>query len=270
MFVTIINDCRDDNARSRQESRITSHLACPVSFIGVNSDLEAGMQLVDILDATEGRLGLILVNVAPRGGHTTRWENGTPFAYCRYGETLIISTVDGFALSGLRRFTSIDEVQLLDTHSTAAAMLTAGFINETTAAHIPRTQFRSFDFSPRAGIFLLQGNTLPSEPYTLSNVPDLPPAIWHIDSFGNCKTTLTPDDVETYTDVVTRYGTFPFIEQLRNLPDATTGIIRGSSGFGQTRLLELMIQRGNFAERHQAHIGDDILSEQSHFTRATT
>lgn len=45
-----------------------------LSFIGVESDLEAGMQLVDVLDATEGRSGLVLVNVAPRGGHTTKWE----------------------------------------------------------------------------------------------------------------------------------------------------------------------------------------------------
>ncbi len=270
MFVTIINDCKDDNARSRQESRVASHLAAPISFIGVDSDLEAGLQLIDILDATEGRPGLILVNVAPRGGHTTKWENGTPFAYCRYGETLIISSVDGYALSGLKHFTDLTEVHLLDTHSAAEVMCAAGFINEATAAYIPLTQFRSFDFIPRAGVFMLQGNTLPSEPYVLCNVPDLPPTIWHIDSFGNCKTTLTPEDVDTSTAIITRFGTFTFIKQLRNLPDTTDGIIRGSSGLGETRLLELMTQRGNFAERHQAKIGDDIFSEQSYFTRATS
>ena len=51
MFTTFINDCKDDNARARQTSRVGSLLKTNLSFIGVDSDLEAGMQLIDIIDA---------------------------------------------------------------------------------------------------------------------------------------------------------------------------------------------------------------------------
>ena len=269
MFVTIINDCRDDNARSRQESRIASLISTNLSFVGVQSDLEAGMQLIDILDATEGRPGLILVNVAPRGGHTSKWENGTPFAYFYYDKTLVVSSVDGLALSGVKKFNITDHVALLDTHSAATAMHQADFIDEAVATYIPRTQFRSFDFVPRVGVFLLQGNEVPSEPYPLTTVTDLPPAIWHIDSFGNCKTTLTPTEVDTTQPIATRFGSFNFVPKLRDLPDATSALVAGSSGLRDTRLLELMTQRGNFSAAHQAAIGDNLFSEQSHFVRAT-
>lgn len=269
MFTTIINDCRDDNARARQESRVASLLQTSVAFVGVQSDLEAGVQLLDILDATEGRPGLILVNVAPRGGHTTQWENGTPFGFFRYHDTIIVSTVDGFALAGVKKFGLTDSIHLLDTHSAAAAMAAAGFITDEAAAHIPVTQFRSFDFIPRAGVFLLQGNELPSTPYSLEHVPDLPHAIWHIDSFGNCKTTLTSEDINTDTPIETHFGTFPYQAKLRDLADGQSALVRGSSGLGNTRLLELMTQRANFAGQYEAKIGDAIFADQTYATRAT-
>ncbi len=270
MFTTIINDCRDDNARARQESRVGSLLQTSVSFIGVQSDLEAGVQLIDILDATEGRPGLILVNVAPRGGHTTKWENGTPFGYFYYHNTLVVSSVDGFALSAVKKLGLINSIELLDTHTAAATMEQAGFISKAAAAHIPLTQFRSFDFIPRAGAYLLQGKELPSVSYDLATTQELPPAIWHIDSFGNCKTTLTKNDIDSTGKIATRYGDFPFVEQLRNLPDHNTALVEGSSGLGETRLLELMTQRANFAGQFNAYIGDDVFqADQSYFSRAT-
>ena len=269
MFVTIINDCKDDNARARQESRVASLCDATISFIGVDSDLEAGMQLLDILDATEGRPGLVLVNVAPRGGHTTKWENGTPFGYFWYQDTLILSSVDGLALAGAKHFDILPEVALLSTRTAAPAMAEAGFISDEAAAHIPFTQFRSFDFIPRAGVFLLLGNDLPYEPYELTDIPDLPAAIWHIDNFGNCKTTLTPERIASAPSIKTRFGDYQYINRLRDLPDNESGLVRGSSGLHDTRLLELMHQRGNFAALHNVQIGDDLFSEQSHFIRAT-
>lgn len=270
MFITIINDCRDDNARGRQESRLASLVPAATSFIGVQSDLEAGVQLIDTLDATEGRPGLILVNVAPRGGHTTKWENGTPFAYFKYQDTLIVSSVDGFVLSGVKKFELVTEVALLDTHSAAAAMTAAGFIDTAAAARIPTTQFRSFDFTPRVGAFLLGGGLLPSEPYALTNVPNLPAAVWHIDNFGNCKTTLTAADLAGGSELTTRFDVLPHIAQLRNLLDNQHGVITGSSGLGDIRFLELMAQRKSFAGAHKVNIGDDLFTENSHFHQATT
>jgi hypothetical protein len=269
MFTTIINDCRDDNARARQESRLASLLGTPVSFVGVQSDLEAGVQLIDILDATEGRPGLILVNVAPRGGHTTKWENGTPFAYFHYHDTLIISSVDGFALSGVKKFGLTETVKLLDTHSAATAMAAAGFVDAAAAARIPTTQFRSFDFTPRVGAFLYGGGEIPTEDYSLTQVPDLPAAVWHIDNFGNCKTTLTTADLAGASELATRFGTLPHAAKLRDLPDGHHALVSGSSGLGDTRFLELMIQRQSFAKHHAVLLGDDLFSPTSYFRQAT-
>lgn len=69
-------------------------------------------------------------------------------------------------------------------------MLAAGVISEVAAKQIPTTQFRSFDFLPRAGAFILNDNHLPTTPHDLSLIPELPNAIWHIDNFGNCKKLL--------------------------------------------------------------------------------
>jgi hypothetical protein len=269
MFTTIINDCRDDNAKGRQMSRVASLAEGAISFVGVDSDIEAGIQLIDILDATEGRPGMILVNVAPRGGHTTKWENGTPFAYCWHHETLIISTVDGFALSGVKKFLGLEAVNLLDTHSAARAMEEADFLPEDAAFRLPSSQFRSFDFTPRVGVFLAKGNPVPSEPYSLENIPDLPAAIWNIDNFGNCKTTLTREDVAHQEHLETRFGTLPVIAQLRDVPDGTDAVTVGSSGIGNTRFLELVTQRKHFASHHGAKVGDDVFEERSHFVTAT-
>jgi hypothetical protein len=270
MFATIINDCQDDNARGRQLSRLTSLLDTHTSFVGVQSDLQAGVQLIDILDATEGRRGLILINVAPRGGHTTKWENGTPFAFTWYKETLIVSSVDGFALSGLKQYLDYDHVSLLDIHTATDAMLRAGFINPETASRIPHSQFRSFDFTPRIGAFLMSQNDTPSTPYALADIPNLPKAIWHIDNFGNCKTTLTTKDLHNATELTTRFGTLPYIEHLRDVPDNQAAIITGSSGYGTHRFLELVCQRAPFAARYNAHIDDDIFTDHSYLVTATS
>lgn len=270
MFLTIINDCLDDNAKGRQLSRAGSLLAVSPAFIGVHSDLEAGMHLIDVLDATEGRPGLVLVNVAPRGGHTVQWENGTPFGYFRYHDTLIISTVDGHALSGAKQYLDIDSIELFDLDQAAAAMHAAGFISGAAAERLPRSQFRSFDFTPRVGAFLMSGNTVPTSTHSLETMSPLPSAVWHIDNFGNCKTTLTSDSVGGVDMIKTRFGTLPVIKQLRDVADATEAIITGSSGIEHTRFLELVAQRSNFAKNHGVRIGDDVFTEESYFITATT
>jgi len=116
---------------------------------------------------------------------------------------------------------------------------------------------------------MLNGNQLPSSPYSLEEIPDLPKAIWHIDNFGNCKTTLTTHDLAPGTNL-TRFGDFPFHEQLRNVPDKMPALIQGSSGIANTRFLELVMQQANFATVHSAKIGDDIYTQTSHFRKATT
>jgi len=270
MFTTIINDCRDDNAKSRQESRVGSLLETSISFIGVNSDIEASMHLVDILDATYGKKGLILVNVAPRGGAAKKWENGTPFAYFWFKDTLVVSSIDGFTLSGIKALNLIEKVQLLDIHTAVDAMFTAGFISQEEAWRIPFSQFRSFDFTPRIGAFLSQIKQVPNTDYPLSEVKDLPAAIWHIDNFGNAKTTIPyTENVKEGGKINTRFGEVSFYEHLRDVPDGETALVKGSSGLKNNRFLEILTQRRNFAKISSAKIGDDIYTETSHFHQAT-
>ena len=98
MFVSIINDCNDENAMNRQASRAASFFNSAVSTLGVSDfgtegsgELEAAGNLIDTLDACEGREGVILVNVANRHGKGKKWPNGTPFCYFYYKKMAIVS-----------------------------------------------------------------------------------------------------------------------------------------------------------------------------------
>ena len=262
MFTVIINDCRDENARGRQATRINSLIDTHTSFIGVDTDIEAGVNLIEILDATQGKRGIILMNVAPRGGHTRQWENGTPFGYVWYHETLIVGSVDGLRFSGLKKFGLAEEIKVLDTTTAAAAMSAAGFIDEVAAAYIPHTQFRSFDFTPRVAAFIFLGNEVPHTPMPIAEIPDLPPAVWWIDNFGNCKTTLTEQDVVGKTELETRWGIFPVHAQLKNVPDQETAFTIGSSGLPGNKFVELVIQRASAAKQYDVLLGDEVFNQQ--------
>lgn len=269
MFTVIINDCQDENARVRQMSRMASLIDTHISFVGTTTDIEAAGNLIEVLDATAGRPGIILLNVAPRGGHTRKWENGTPFGYVWYHKTLIVGTVDGLCFSGLKKFGLAEDIKLLDTHSSAEAMLAAGFITEAEAAHIPLTQFRSFDFTPRVAAFLFTGNDTPTESYPMSNVPDLPVAIWWIDNFGNCKTTLTENDVAGKAELTSRFGTFPLYKQLKDVPDGEAAFTIGSSGLDGQRFVEFVSQRQNNAAKFSITVGDALFDDEHFGLHAT-
>ena len=97
MFVTLITDCKDDNALGRSTTRLSTLFDCNITTIGVNgwdADLEAAGNLIDMLDASEGKKGVILVNVAPRHKSGKKWPNGTPFGYFHYKDTLVVISVD--------------------------------------------------------------------------------------------------------------------------------------------------------------------------------
>jgi len=112
--VTIINDCRDENAKGRQVTRAISLLKCPVSFIGVENDLEASGNLIDTMDALGESAGVILVNVAPRNGKGRKWGNGSPFGYFRYKKIIVVSSIDGLTLSLVKKLKLIKFVNILD------------------------------------------------------------------------------------------------------------------------------------------------------------
>ncbi len=269
MFATIINDCHDNNARGRQTTRLSSLLETAVNFVSINSDLEAALEIVDIIDAADNNpSGVILVNIAPRGGEK-QWENGSPFAFTIYKDTLIIGTVDGFVFSGLKKIGLLEHLNLIDTEIATKEMLEAGFILSDQARRIPDSQFRSFDLLPRLAAFIFSGYTISSEPYDVDNIPDLPPAVWCIDNFGNCKTTVSVEDLSNANHLTTRYGKFGIIENLSDVPDNTDAVVVGSSGFGDKRWLEMVSQKQSFAKKHSVKIGDDITVNTSHFKSAT-
>jgi len=114
MFITVITDCQDDNAFGRQTTRLSQYFQYPITTVGVKNDLEAAGNLIDILDASEGSEGTVLVNVAPRHKEAKRWENGTPFGYFYYKNTLVISSIDGLTLSLVKKFSLVESINLMD------------------------------------------------------------------------------------------------------------------------------------------------------------
>lgn len=249
MHITIINDCRDANAAGRQCARASSIIQAPVSFIGVASDLEAAGNLVDTLDALEDREGVILVNVAPRDGAARKWENGTPFSYFGYKNTTVVASFDGLTLSLIKKLGVVNHVTVLDTAATLTHIADAGVLSSTTATYGSHSQFRSFDFVPRVAAFLARGNTLPGTPAPLSDVADAPHAVWWVDNFGNCKTTLLESEVEILQRSGGSYANLAYYTQLKDVPDGSIAIVRGSSGIGTQRFLEIMAQGTSAAAR---------------------
>jgi hypothetical protein len=56
---------------------------CSVQFVGVSTDYEAALNLVDIVDAYDGRHGVVLCNVARREGseRKSKWPNGPVYVH---------------------------------------------------------------------------------------------------------------------------------------------------------------------------------------------
>lgn len=250
MTITLITDCQDDNAAGRQSVRLAGLFGIAPTTIGVKNDLEAAGNLIDMLDASENRPGVYLVNVAPRNGHAKKWPNGTPFSYFRYRGSLILSSIDGLALSLVKKLHLANAVRVLDIPTACKEMVREGVLDPTLAESIRTTQFRSFEFLPRAARYLADNHELEGEDWPLENVIDAPRAIWWIDNFGNAKTTLLRSDIKVENgSVVTAFGTLPFFERLSEVPDDTAAIITGSSGIGDTRFAEIVVQ-GQSAEKH--------------------
>ena len=80
------------------------------------------------------------------------------------------------------------------------------------------------------------------------------------DCFGNCKTSLLPKDVGFAEGkaLETKFGSLPCIRRLADVPDNEAAIIIGSSGCGDKRLLELVIQGDSAAKRFGISIGARI------------
>lgn len=260
MFVSIINDCSDQNAMTRQATRALTFFDSPVSTLGVANDMEAAGNLIDVLDAADEKKGVILVNVAPRHGMGKKWPNGTPFGYFSLGETLVISTVDGFCLSLVKKLGLANSIHLLDVPTVMDHIISLGRYPKDLRSLVVDSQFRSYEFIPRVANWLQEGIEIPHEEYDFSNVADIPQAVWWVDNFGNCKTTLFADEAgyAPGKTLKTTIGDIACYEKLKDVPTEGTGIIVGSSGIGNRRFLEVVIRGKSASATYSLHSGSPL------------
>lgn len=260
MFVSIINDCADDNARVRQEVRSSVLFKVTPSFVGVNSfsSLSAAGSIIDILDSTRGKRGVVLVNVAPRHKRSRKWKNGTPFGFFYYKKTLVCSTVDNETLSLVKRFRIADKIKVFDIKEVCDKQIKDGKISKKLAERIINTQFRSFEFLPRVANWVLKGYDVPCVEEDIEDkITD--ESVWWVDNFGNCKTTLIKKDIEVVDNKIsTEVGEFPFYKMLRDVPDGELAVIEGSSGFKGRRFLEIVAQGKSASEELNIDIGTKV------------
>ncbi|HTM68864.1 MAG TPA: SAM hydroxide adenosyltransferase [Candidatus Binatia bacterium] len=261
MFVTIINDCRDANAFGRQATRTAALFGCQVHTVAVSGDLEAAGNLIDALDAAEGRKGVILANVAPRHGAAKKWPNGTPFGWFRNGETLVVASIDGLTLSLAKKLGLIDGLRVFDIPEVMTAAAAHRLVPRETAEYVTSTQFRSLEFVPRAACWLTQGYDLPSAPLSSADIADAPDAVWWVDNFGNCKTTVLPEDLGAFRDAEAFAGlaSLTHYDRLKDVPDGEAAFVTGSSGLGARRFVEIVIQGGNASQRYGLRSGKPLL-----------
>lgn len=236
-----------------------------VTTLGVDwSDLEASGNLIDILDASYGRQGVIMVNVAPRHGIGKKWPNGTPFGYFRYRNTVIVSTVDGSTLSLVKKFGLTKIIRLTDVPTVVNKMAEEGYLAAKLVDPIIRTQFRSFDYMPRLAKWIIEGIEVPYEEYEIEKVVNIDHVVWWVDNFGNCKTTILPEEIDFKhgNKINTLIGEISCFNRLKDVPEnGKPALIIGSSGFEEKRFLEIVIQGKSASQVYGLKTGSKIFSE---------
>lgn len=248
---------------ARQATRASSLFNSDVSTVGIESfkDLEGAGNIIDVMDAAYGAPGIIMCNIAPRHGRGKKWPNGTPFGFFRYKETLIVSTVDGHPMSLAKKFGLIDTAYVTDLPTVIDHMISKGKFREEYREMVVKSQFRSFDYMPRLAKWLWDGEDVPADVFPMDQIPDAPHAVWWVDNFGNCKTTMLPEEVgfEHGKKVQTKIGELTCYARLKDVPNDEEALIVGSSGFGQKRFLEVVIQGKSAADKFGLSSGSVLI-----------
>ncbi len=263
--VVAINDCSDDGTASRQTTRMSALTGLPIQFIGIGNyaDLTGAGHIIDALDSFTDLPGIIIANAAPRHGQGKKWPNGSPFCYFFVDNSLVVSTIQGSILSMVRKMGLVKMINVVDVPSVVAVMKQNGMVDEPTARRIVNSQFRSFDFEPRLVSMIIKGMQVPHEEMPIAQLAphSVDGLVWHVDNFGNCKTTILPDDIGFMSGktMQTRYGAFPCYERLKDVPNDVTALTIGSSGYLGMRLVEFVIQGKSAAKRYGVHTADRLI-----------
>lgn len=266
MFITVITDCADANARGRQETRIRTLFDVTPSFVPVSgaldvaASLEASGNIVDMLDAAGEAPGIILANVAPRQGGERHWGNGTPFGFFRYKHVLVCTTVSGAMLSLPRKLGLIERYDILNLPETLERMVAEGALDADRKESIARSQFRSFDFLPRVAHYVHAGGAPVAHEHFLDMEAPSEPHVWTIDNFGNAKTTMLARELPDADSLATRWGALPIVRSLKDVPDGSPALTVGSSGIGHERFVEVVIQGASMADQYGVSVGDPVMA----------
>lgn len=265
MFVTIISDCNDANESARQLTRANVLFNCPANSLklGIYSDIQSAGNLIDILDACEGREGIIILNVAPRFGTAKRWSNGVPFGFFQFKNTIIVLTVNEFVLALLKKLEITEHVNVTQISHVVDTLINNGLVRSENRDYLINTQFRSFEYAPKLAKLVKDKVDFPFEKLSINENDELKLGkIWFVDSFGNCKTTLLKEELKISNEgyVKTKWGDIKFYEKLKDVENDDLGIYIGSSGLNDKRFAEITIQGGNAASGIGINIGDSVLS----------
>lgn len=268
MFVSIITDCKGENEKGRQIIRWASlgfkniNIIGIESSLGINSTIEASGNIIDAIDASEGKKGVVFANVAPRGYIKEDGLNGADFAYFYYKKTLIISTIRGYTLSLVKKLNLVKNVSVTKLDKVLKQAEKLGLINKTKLIHIKNSQFRSFEYVPYLADWLMKEYEFITEELDISKQENIPNCIWCIDAFGNAKTTITSKEISfMHEDLIkTSIGEFKFYKRLKDVPKKNVGIYIGSSGIENTRFLEIAVQakKGSAQKAFNLKVGDKI------------
>ncbi len=263
MNITIINDCKDENAKGRQSARISSLLKHPANFIGVSNELEASGNIIDVLDASGESAGIILVNVAPRNGKAKRYPNGTPFGYFWYKKTLVVCSIDGYTLSLVKKLKLTKFINVLDIPETLEILIKKGNLSKHLKSHIINSQFRSYEYLPGVAAFIFKHKEIRSQKIAISTISDAPNAVWWVDNFGNCKTTVLLEEIGSVSVIsrsrILRHGlevkNLKYFSRLKDVPNVKSALITGSSGLEDERFLEIVVQGGSASKHFNLYSG---------------
>ncbi|MEK9176956.1 MAG: hypothetical protein AAB923_01535, partial [Patescibacteria group bacterium] len=202
---TIISDCTDDNAVGRQQTRMSGITGGSVNYVGLTAPealdgdtnrLQAAGHLIDQLDAFKDNPGVLCVHIAPRNengksGHTA---NGARYGYFWYKNVIVVASLDGAALSLVKKLGLADTVRELDVPRTLRRMHQKGLISKAEIQQTLHTQFNSLEYLPRIGAFLLREGKAAGTDRDIETFEDAPRGVWLVDNFGNCKTTLVAEE----------------------------------------------------------------------------